>query len=151
MDYAEGRVGRVFAVRVDHGEDLIAVLNSFSRKKGIQCAMAQFLGALSEGRVVTGPERAVLPPNPHFEGFDGGWEIFGVASIFPGNDGPVIHIHTSAGRGRNSLTGCLREVAEAYIVVEVFIIELVGLAAFKTHEQKTGLKLPSFRQERSDR
>jgi len=151
MDYAEGRVGRVFAVRIDHGEDLLTVLNTFARKKGIQCAMAQFLGALSEGRVVTGPERAVLPPNPHFEGFYGGWEILGTASIFPGEDGPIIHIHTSAGRGRDTLTGCLREVAKAYIVVEAFIIEFVGFSAIKSPEQKTGLKLPSFQRERLDR
>jgi predicted DNA-binding protein with PD1-like motif len=151
MDFAEGRIGRVFAVRVDHGEDLLSVLNSFVRKKGIQCAMAQFLGALSEGKVVTGPERALLPPSPNFEGFSGGWEIFGMASIYPGDDGPMIHLHISAGRGRDSLTGCLREVAKTYIVVEVFIIEFVGFHALKILETKTGLKLPSFQRERSNR
>lgn len=151
MEYAEGRIGRVFAVRADHGEDLITVLNTFVRKKGIQSGTAHFLGALSRGKVVTGPERLVLPPTPHFEEFSGGWEVFGMASIFPGDDGPQIHIHVTAGRGRDSLTGCLREVAETYIVVEVFIMEFIGLHATKSPERKTGLKLPSFQRERSDR
>ncbi|HUU74828.1 MAG TPA: DUF296 domain-containing protein [Methanoregulaceae archaeon] len=150
MEYTEGRIGRIFILRIDHGEDFLSEMDAFVRKKGINCGIVQFLGALAEGRMVTGPEKAVLPPSPHFEGFSGGWEIFGTASIFTGSDGPHIHYHASAGRGAEALTGCLREKAEAYIVVEVFITEIIGIQARRTPEPVTGLNLPSFGRKKSD-
>jgi predicted DNA-binding protein with PD1-like motif len=147
MQYAQGRWGRVFVVRIDHGEDLLLTLYQFIAENGIRNGFVQFLGALGEGRMVTGPEHLILPPEPHFENFEGGWELFGIATIFPAEQGPRIHLHASVGRGGDSMTGCLRERAVTYIVVEAVVMEIKGLSAMIRHDARTGLSLPSFDKE----
>jgi hypothetical protein len=146
MQYSEGRMGRIFVLRVDHGEDLIDELRQFLTGQQISHAIIHFLGALSQGKVVTGPESLVLPPDPHFEHFQGGWEVFGIATVYPGETGPQIHLHGTVGRGREALTGCLRDEAGAYIIVEAVIMEITGLKARKHQDDRTGLSLPDLGQ-----
>jgi hypothetical protein len=140
-------MGRIFVLRVDHGEDLIDELRQFLTGKQISHALVHFLGALSQGKVVTGPELSVLPPDPHFENFQGGWEVFGIATVYPDEAGPQLHLHGSVGRAREALTGCLRGKGDVYIVVEVVIMEITGLQARKQYDTRTGLSLPCHRQE----
>jgi uncharacterized protein len=142
MQYTEGQIGRVFVVRIDNGEDLIVTLRRFIIDKGIVAGSVIFLGALMDGKIVTGPEEPVIPPLPHFVAFDGGWEVFGVGTIYPGEGGPHIHYHASVGRGNHALTGCLREKAVAYLMVEAVIYEIIGLSARREFDEKTQLYLP---------
>jgi hypothetical protein len=142
MQYTEGQLGRVFVVRIDDGEDMLVSLRQFITDKGIQAGSVVFLGALKEGRMVTGPEEPVIPPVPHFVMFEGGWEVFGVGTIYPGEGGPQIHYHVSVGRAGHALTGCLREKAVTYLIVEAVIYEITGLSARREFDQKTQLNLP---------
>ena len=144
MRYARARMGRIFVARVDHGEDLIGGMQSILSREGVSHAVMLFLGALSEGKVITGPEEPVIPPSPHAVMFGGGWEVVGVATVYPGEEGPAIHLHGSVGRGDRSLTGCLRDRAETYLVVEVVIFELTDLPVRRNRDEKTGLVLPDF-------
>jgi predicted DNA-binding protein with PD1-like motif len=144
MQYTEGTFGRVFQVRVDHGEDLLDSIEAFVRDKGIRCGFAQFIGALKGGRIVTGPKELILPPDPSFESYEDGWEVFGFASITPGESGPHLHYHASIGRNREVLTGCLRERATVYIIVEVLIVEVTGSTVARKKDPATGLELPFF-------
>jgi predicted DNA-binding protein with PD1-like motif len=142
MQYTEGQLGRVFVVRIDNGEDMLTSLRQFIDDKDIQAGSILFLGALMNGRMVTGPEEPVIPPVPHFVIFEGGWEVFGVGTIFPGEDGPHIHYHASVGRAGHALTGCLREKATTYLIVEAVIMEFTGLSARREFDEKTQLQLP---------
>lgn len=142
MQYTEGQIGRIFVVRIDDGEDLLASLCQFFADKGIQAGSVVFLGALMEGKMVTGPEKPVIPPDPHYVFFEGGWEVFGVGTIYPGEDGPHIHCHASVGRAGHALTGCLRERAVTYLIVEAVIYEITGLSARREFDQKMQLHLP---------
>ena len=142
MQYTEGQLGRVFVVRIDDGEDMLLSLRQFILDKGIQTGSIQFLGALMNGRMVTGPEEPVIPPVPHFVMFEGGWEIFGIGTIYPGEGGPHIHYHASVGRSGHALTGCLREKATTYLIIEAVILEFTGLKARREIDQKTQLHLP---------
>jgi hypothetical protein len=144
MQYTEGQIGRVFVVRIDNGEDMLVLIRHFVNDKGIQAGSLLFLGALLDGRMVTGPEEPVIPPIPHFIMFEGGWEVFGVGTIFPGEDGAHIHYHASVGRSGHALTGCLREKATTYLLVEVVILEFTGLAAKRVFDEKTQVHLPIF-------
>jgi hypothetical protein len=76
--------------------------------------------------------------------FEGGWEVFGVGTIYPGEGGPHIHYHASVGRSGHALTGCLREQATTYLIIEVVIMEFTGLKARREFDQKTQLHLPSL-------
>jgi uncharacterized protein len=142
MQYTEGQLGRVFVVRIDDGEDMLLSLRQFITEKNIQAGSIHFLGALMNGRMVTGPEEPVIPPVPHFVMFEGGWEIFGVGTIYPGEGGPHIHYHASVGRSGHALTGCLREKAITYLIVEAVIMEFTGLTARKEFDEKMQLHLP---------
>jgi predicted DNA-binding protein with PD1-like motif len=142
MQYAEGHIGRVFFVKIEHGEDFLALLQDFVERKGIASGILFFLGALAEGKLVTGPEMMTVPPVPHFEEIRDGWEIFGTGTILPGETRPVVHVHAGAGRGSGTRTGCLRETALTYLVVEVVILEIGGLLARRKFDQVSGLHLP---------
>ena len=142
MQYTEGQLGRVFVVRIDDGEDMLVSLRQFIIDKSILAGSITFLGALMNGRMVTGPEEPVIPPVPHFVMFEGGWEVFGVGTIYPGEGGPHIHYHASVGRSGHALTGCLREKATTYLVIEAVIMEFTGLKARREFDQKTQLHLP---------
>ncbi len=142
MQYTEGQLGRIFVVRIDDGEDMLTSLHRFISEKLIQAGSILFLGALMNGRMVTGPEEPVIPPTPHFVMFEGGWEVFGVGTIFPGEAGPHVHYHASVGRSGHALTGCLREKATTYLIVEVVIMEFTGLSARREFDQITQVHLP---------
>lgn len=149
MQYSEGQIGRVFVVRIDDGEDLLVSLHRFIGDKGIEAGSVIFLGALMEGKMVTGPEKPVIPPDPHFVFFEGGWEIFGIGTIYPGDGGAHIHIHASVGRAGHALTGCLREKAQTYLIVEAIIYEITGLSARREFDEKMQLHLPVLKDPRA--
>jgi predicted DNA-binding protein with PD1-like motif len=142
MQYTEGQLGRVFVVRIDDGEDMLVSLHQFIIDKSVQAGSILFLGALMNGRMVTGPEEPVIPPVPHFVMFEGGWEVFGVGTIYPGEGGPHIHYHASVGRSGHALTGCLREKAITYLIVEAVILEFTGLSARREFDEKLQVHLP---------
>lgn len=147
MQYSEGQPGRVFVVRIDDGEDFLAVMQEFVRSKAVQYGTILFLGALRQARMVTGPEEEVLPPDPHHVMFEGGWEMVGIGTICQGDDGPHIHFHASVGRAGIALTGCLREKAVTYIVAEAIVIEFTGLSIHREFDEKTGVILPVHKKE----
>lgn len=142
MQYTEGQLGRVFVVRIDNGEDMLIALRQFVQDKDIRAGSILFLGALMNGRLVTGPEEPVIPPVPHFVMFEGGWEVFGVGTIYPGEGGPHMHYHASAGRSGHALTGCLRDKAVTYLIVEAVILEFTGLSARREFDKNTQVHLP---------
>jgi uncharacterized protein len=144
MQYTEGQLGRVFVVRIDDGEDMLVSLRQLIYDKSVSAGSIFFLGALGKGRMVTGPEEPVIPPVPHFVMFEGGWEIFGIGTIYPGEGGPHIHYHASVGRSGHALTGCLREIAITYLVVEAVVLEFTGLSARREFDKKTQVHLPVF-------
>jgi uncharacterized protein len=144
LQYSEGKLDRVFILRIDDGEDLIESILEFVRRKNLKSCIGFFIGALKEGKAVTGPESAVLPPKQHFESYSSAWEVFGMVTIFPSVEGPKIHIHSSLGRGREALVGCLRDNASVYLVNEVVIFELTGFDARRELDERIGLYLLSL-------
>jgi hypothetical protein len=147
MEYSQGSLGRVFVIRLEDGEDLISSVDRFLAVKGVASGMILFLGALRQGRIVTGPRELTIPPkSPFVEDLEGGFETFGVATVYPGEGGePKVHIHASFGRGERALTGCLREKAQIYLVVEAVVFELLGLSARRLFDEESGL-LPNLKE-----
>jgi predicted DNA-binding protein with PD1-like motif len=145
MQYSEGKMGRVFSIRMDDGEDLIESIQRFIQEKEIESGIARFIGALRDGKAVTGPEEAVVPPEPHFEAYESAWEVFGMATIYQSKEGPKLHIHSSMGRGREALTGCIRDKAPIYLVIEAVLLEISGLEARREFDEKMGLFMLTLR------
>ena len=138
MEYAMGKIGRVFTVRVDHGDDLILELIKLAELEKIESAVFLLLGALKEGKLVTGPKESIRPPETVWFGFDSVHEILGIGNIFQEEGKPKIHLHTGAGREDNVKVGCLRGESEVFMVVEVFIFELEGISARRFMDEEQG-------------
>ncbi len=144
MDYRKGSIGRVFAVRIDHGEDVIAGLSGLALKEDIRSAFFIMLGAAGSAELVTGPMEKVVPPTTVWYKFDDAREIIGAGNIFWENSAPKIHLHGAAGSSRGMVMGCFRKKAEAFMVVEVFIMEM-DITAERVFDEKMGASPIRFR------
>jgi predicted DNA-binding protein with PD1-like motif len=144
MEYVKGRIGRVFTVRIDHGEDLILELIKLAELEHIESAVFILLGALKEGKLVTGPKENIRPPELVWSGFDDAHEILGVGNIFLEDGKHKIHMHVGTGRGDSVKLGCLRDESEVFMVVEAFVLELEGISARRITDKKQGFAPVSF-------
>ncbi len=144
MQYQEGKIGRVFAIRFDHNDDLLLNLKELIINEKVEAGMVFFLGALEEGKLVVGPEKMSVPPIPIWTSFADGREVFGIGTIFWDQEAPNIHIHFSAGRGKEILAGCLRKEARVYLVIEAFVIEVTDINAQKQYFDEIGISMLRF-------
>lgn len=144
MDYRKGSIGRVFAVRVDHGEDVLAELSKLAARENIRSAFFVMLGAMGSADLVTGPKNKVFPPAAVWSKFDDAREIMGVGDIFWEKGAPKIHLHGAAGSSSMGMTmGCIRKEAQAFMVVEIFILEM-DIAAERVYDEKIGFSPATF-------
>lgn len=141
MKYTQGAIGRVFVVKFDDDDVFLEKLTGLVKKEKIKAAAMIFLGALKEGDLVTGPKKPVIPPIPNKVTFKDAWEAMGIGSIFTNARGPQIHIHSSMGKKKKALTGCVRGKSRVFLVIEAVIFELKGVRATKEIDPKTGLNL----------
>jgi predicted DNA-binding protein with PD1-like motif len=141
MRYTQGKLGRVFVMRMDDGEDILEAVRTLLIKEQVGSALIQVLGALRSARMVTGPQKPVLPPTPQFQEIEGAWEVLALGTAYPSEDGPKIHLHGSLGWGSDVMTGCLRERASTYLIVEAVVIEILGLKARREMDSASGMFL----------
>ncbi|MCU0650724.1 MAG: DUF296 domain-containing protein [Candidatus Omnitrophica bacterium] len=141
MEYTKGSLGRIFVLKFSHEDVLLRELERFSRKEKIKSAVFIFLGALNKGDLAAGPKKPVIPPQPNWKKFAGGWEAMGIGTIFAGKPGPQIHVHTSMGKKDRTLTGCVRKASDVFLVIEAVVFELKGVRASKAIDPNTGINL----------
>lgn len=137
-------MGRVFAARIDHEEDLIGELEDLAACEDISSAFFFMLGAVCTGDVVTGPKKKSLPPEVTRSQFDDAREVLGVGNIFREGGTPKIHIHASAGCGSDLVMGCFRGRSEVFMVMEVVIFEIEGIAAERLKDSGLGFSPVRF-------
>lgn len=145
MKYRQGEIGRVFIARVDDGEDLLEQLKQIADNEKIEAGVIYFIGAMRGARLVVGPEECVHPPVPVWLGFNDGREVVGIGTMFRDEENrPVFHLHGVAGRGGETLSGCVRGESEVYLVVEVILMEIKGTGAGKSFNRDLGVYMPDF-------
>ena len=144
MQFQEAHIGRVFLLKFSDGEDLLQEITKFADAQNIKAAWLQFLGALKQGKLVTGPEKPELPPVPVWQEFSRAWEVIGVGNLFWEGDTPRLHIHGSLGKGEDTLMGCLRQETEIYLVAEALLMEIVGLEACRRLDPNLGVSMLEF-------
>jgi predicted DNA-binding protein with PD1-like motif len=127
MQYTTGSVGRVFTIRFDDGDDFLGELTQLCLKEEIKAGWFNVIGGLREADVVTGPKQAVMPPEPVWEKVREAKEVLGTGSIFRDeNNVPRIHLHTSLGHHGDTMTVCVRKGTKTYLILEVYLIEIIG-------------------------
>ena len=136
MKYSTGKLGRLFVVRFDHKEDLNSGINSIMKNEKIRFATIQLIGAIKSGSIVAGPKEDKIPPEPNKMSFSKSHEILGYGTIVNNGDSVLSHIHVSVGRGKEVLTGCLREFSEVFITVEAVITEINEIDAYRVLDPK---------------
>lgn len=144
MQYTEGALGRVFAIRLEQGERMPDVLEQFAADHDIRCAFATMVGGVDEGsRLVVGPEDGkARPVNPMVAQVPGVCEVAAVGLIFPDETGkPMLHMHAACGREGSTTTGCIRAGVITWQVLELLVIEITGLTAARLPDAATGFRL----------
>jgi predicted DNA-binding protein with PD1-like motif len=147
MQYQEGSIGRVFALRLEDGERLPDSLEAFAREKRIEAAMVIYVGGAKGGsRLVVGPDaarpEAIVPLVHTLAGIQ---EVLGVGTLFPNEQGdPVLHMHTATGREGDATVGCSRAGVEVWLVGEVIILEILGTRGRRRPEPPSGFNLLQF-------
>ncbi len=131
MKASEGKIGRVFVLRLEDGDEVPGSIERFAAEKGIKTGHVVLIGGIGSGRVVVGPKESDrMPPEPVMLPVEGAHEVEGVGIIAPDREGkPRLHIHASLGRGGKTLTGCLRPGVKTWLVGEAVIYEIIGTSA----------------------
>lgn len=143
MKVAEGTVGRVFVLRLEHGERLPDCVEAFALERGVSRAFCALVGGVDKGHIVTGPaDGAAMPPIPVLSVLIGAHEAAAVGTLFPDAEGrPRLHMHGAFGRGEEALVGCIRPGIDVWTIGEFLIIELLGLDMTRRRDPATGFEL----------
>ncbi len=143
MKASEGRIGRIFVIRLEDGDVIPECIEQFAGGKGISIAQVILVGGIGGGQVVVGPRRTEdKTPEPVLLPLDGAHEVAGVGVLAPGPDGkPNLHIHAALGRSGQTMTGCLRFGVRTWLVVEAILIEVTGAAAARVKDPQSGFAL----------
>jgi predicted DNA-binding protein with PD1-like motif len=150
MKASEGRLGRVFIIRLEDGDRLPECLESFAAEKGISTGYVILVGGIGSGRVVVGPESSEeRPPRPMLLPVSGASEVAGVGVLAPDREGkPVLHIHAALGRSGQTMTGCLRYGVDTWLVAEAILYEITGAQARRVMDEENGLELLEVEEEK---
>ena len=143
MKASEGKLGRVFVIRLEDGDVLPGCIEKFAEKKGISVGHAILVGGIGEGQIVVGPRYShKMPPEPMLLPIDGAHEVAGVGVLAPGEDGkPVLHMHAALGRSGQTMAGCLRPGVTTWMVGEVILYEILGARVVRLKDKKSGFAL----------
>jgi predicted DNA-binding protein with PD1-like motif len=147
MQYQEGSIGRVFALRLEDGERLPDTLEAFARDQNLEAAMVIYVGGAKGGsRLVVGPDaKAAEAIVPLVHTLSGIQEVLGVGTLFPDEAGkPVLHLHAATGREGDATVGCSRAGVDVWLVGEVIILEILGTRGRRRSEPPSGFSLLQF-------
>lgn len=144
MQYDEGRLGRIFVLRLEDGDRLPDTIEAFAREHEIKSGLVVYLGGAKDGsRFIVGPEEkrtdAVIPITHVLKGIQ---EVMALGTLFPNESGePVLHMHAGAGREGKGCVGCTRAGVDVWLVGEVVLLEILGTGGQRKIDPKTGFEL----------
>lgn len=143
MMASEGKMGRVFVIRLEEEDVLPECIEQFAEDNGVSLGHVVLIGGIGKGQIVVGPRNSdERPPDPMLLPVDGAHEVVGVGIIAPGESGrPVLHIHASLGRSGHTMTGCLRPGVSTWLVGEAVLYEILEAKVARTKDGKSGLAL----------
>lgn len=143
MQYTEGRVGRVFVLRLEDGDELPTCVERFAAAQGIGAAQVILLGGIADGALVAGPrESAERPPRPVELPVEGAHEAVGLGVLAPDEEGrPALHLHAALGRTGQTRTGCLRPGVRTWLVAEVVVQEILDVTLARRMDPQSGFAL----------
>ncbi len=148
MKSTEGRIGRVFVLRLEDGDVVPDCIEKFAAEKGVTHGQVVLVGGIGSGQVVVGPRLTEqMPPEPMLLPLDGAHEVAGVGVLAPDESGrPVLHIHAALGRSGQTMTGCLRNGVKTWMTGEAVLYEITGAKAVRVRDKASGFTLLETKQ-----
>lgn len=144
MKYTQAKLGRIFILRLEHGDRLPDTIENFAKDHEIESATLFFIGGTDQNsKVVVGPEDGTAKkPIPTIIGLPGVSESVGIGTIFLNEEKlPKLHLHSAFGRQEQTVTGCTREGISIWHIGEVIILELTNCSARRKIDPMTGFEL----------
>jgi predicted DNA-binding protein with PD1-like motif len=143
MKYSEGKIGRVFVIRLEDDDELPGCIEKFAAEHKISVGQAILVGGIGSGEIVSGPRKnKELPIDPMIIPVDGVHEIVGVGVLAPDSNGKAsLHIHAALGRAGRTTMGCLRMGVKIWLVGEVIIYEILGADVARLPDKESGFEL----------
>jgi len=143
MKACEGKLGRVFVLRLEDGDVVPHCIERFAEEKGVSVGHVILVGGIGGGDVVVGPRRSEeRPPEPMLLPIDGAYEIVAAGVLAPGEDGkPVLHIHAALGRAGQTIGGCLRHGVTTWLVGEAILYEILDTDVARVKDKESGFVL----------
>lgn len=144
MKYSEGRPGRVFVIRLEHGEIVHETVEQFAWDHGVTAGALIILGgADAKSELVAGPvdgdARPVETINHRLTDVH---EVAGTGTLFPDESGaPMLHAHIACGRRDGSVVGCIRRGVRVWQIMEIVLFELTGTDARRRPDPELGFML----------
>jgi len=146
MRFSEGKLGRVFVLRLDDGDVIPGCIEQFAADEDVKAAQVVLLGAVQSGEVVAGPRASrSAPAGPMLLPVDGVHEVLGVGLLAPNEMGePRLHVHGALGRAGATLTGCLRPGVDTWCMIEAVVTEILDLNVRRVSDGARGVSILSF-------
>ncbi len=147
MQYSEGTIGRIFALKLEGGERLPDAVEDFASEHEVRSAMVIYVGGAGPTTcLVVGPEENRgddIVPILHTLG--GIQEVLAVGTLFADESGhPKMHMHAATGREGTATVGCTRAGVDVWLIGEVILLELAGIGGVRKKDPKTGFEILQF-------
>jgi len=128
MKAIEGKLGRVFVLRLDHEDPLPKCIEDFAAEKQIQLGQVVFIGGIFRGSLVTGPRKtAEARPDPIVLPVSEAHDSVATGIIAPAENGrPALHMHGALGRSGQTMAGCFQAGVSVWLVGEAVIYEILS-------------------------
>ncbi len=141
MKAAEGRIGRVFILRLEEGDEVPGCIERHAQENGVTVGYAVFVGGVGSGQIVSGPKDPdARPPDPNTIEIENAHEVAAMGILAPDeNMKPVLHIHGSLGRKSKTVSGCFRGGVKTWLVGEVILYEVLGTGSQRLMDQESGM------------
>ncbi len=143
MKATEGKIGRVFILRLEDNDKLPDCIEEFAKDNDITNAYVSFIAGIKTGKIVTGPkDPAARPVETLNVDISDTHESAAVGIIARDtDDNPILHIHGFLGRDGNTVSGCLRNGVDVWVTGEAIIYEILDATCVRVIDQETGFKL----------
>lgn len=141
MKYKTGEIGRVIVAKFEDGDIILDNLIEIAKRENIKSGVFYLVGGVKNAKIVVGPEEDTLPPTPVWRELRDSHEMVGIGTIFWHKDEPKIHFHGAYGKHDRMKVGCLRQMAETFIILEAIIFELKGVYAVRELDTKSNMVL----------